>query len=82
MRDVLSERKQHVEITGQISTWTNVIAGVPQVSILGLLLFLVFINNLSEGLSTNAKLFADGASLFSVFVTTRLLQMILTRILK
>ena len=50
----------------QASTWTNVTAGVPQGSILGPLLFLIYINDLSEGLSTNAKLFVDDTSLFSV----------------
>ena len=37
-----------------------------QVFILGLLLFLIYINNLSEGLSSNAKILADDTSLFSV----------------
>ena len=66
LRDFLSERRQHVVLNGQASTWTNVTAGVPQGSILGPLLFLIDINDLSEGLSTNAKLFADDTSLFSV----------------
>ena len=39
---------------------------VHQVFILGLLLFLISIDDLTEGLSTNAKLFADDRSLFSV----------------
>ena len=39
---------------------------VHQVFILGLLLFLISIDNLTEGLITNAKLFADDTSLFSV----------------
>ena len=41
-------------------------AGVPQDSILVLLLFLIYVNDLSEGLSTNAKLFLDDTSLFFV----------------
>ena len=66
MRDFLSARIQRVVLNGQASTWTNTTAGVPQDSILAPLLFLIYINDLSEGLSTNAKLFADDTSLFSV----------------
>ena len=66
LRDFLSERRQRVVLNVQASTWTNITPGVPQGSILGSLLFLIYINDLSEGLSTNAKLFADDTSLFSV----------------
>ena len=58
--------KQRVLLNGQISDWPDVKAGVPQGSILGPLLFLIYINDLSEGLPSNAKLFADGTSLFFV----------------
>ena len=47
-------------------SWTNIWAGFPQGSILGALFFLIYINDLSDGLTSNPKLFADDASLFSV----------------
>ena len=64
--DFLSFRKQRVVLNGQVSQWTNIEAGVLQGSILGPLLFLIYINDLSDDLLTNAKLFAADTSLFSV----------------
>ena len=46
--------------------WRSVLAGVPQVSILGPLLFLVYINDLPNELKSNAKLFPDDTSLFTI----------------
>ena len=66
LSDFLRNRKQRVTLNGQSSSWTNVNAGVPQGSVLGPLPFLIYINDLPEGLSSNAKLFADETSLFSV----------------
>ena len=60
----LYQRKQRVVLNGQHSSWTNIEAGVPQGSILGPLFFLVYINDLSDGLTSNPKLFADDTSLF------------------
>ena len=62
MRDFLNERKQWVVLNGQFSPSKNVSAGVLQGSILGPLLFLIYINDLTEGLSSDAKLFADDTS--------------------
>ena len=62
----LSDRKQRVLLNGKTSEWRNVIASVPQGSILGPLLFLIYINDLSVKLSSKGKLFADETSLFSV----------------
>ena len=58
-------RKQRVT-NGQSSLWANVNAGVSQGSILGPLLLLIYINGFLDGLSSNAKLFADDISLFSI----------------
>ena len=66
LRDFLSCRKQRVVLNGQHSSWDNVTAGVPQGSILGPLLFLIYVNDLPNNLSSNCKLFADDTSLFSV----------------
>ena len=63
--DFLSNRKQRVVPNGQNSSWTNDHAGVLQGSILGPLLFLIYINDLSDNLTNNAKRFADD-TLFSV----------------
>ena len=52
LEDFLKERKQRVVLNGQLSTWKNINAGVPQGSILGPL-FLIYINDLTEGLTTN-----------------------------
>ena len=62
--DFLEERKQRVVLNDQHSKWSNVSAGVPQGSILGPLLFLVYINDLFNNLSSNPKLFANDTSLF------------------
>ena len=53
-------------LNGQNSLWINVHAGVPQGSFLGPLLFFIYINDLLDNLTSNAKLFADDTSLFSV----------------
>ena len=66
LAEFLKYRKQRVVLNGQNSTWVNVETGFPQCSILGPLLFLIYINDLSENLVTNPKLFADDISLFSV----------------
>ena len=61
----LNNRHQRVVLNGQYSKWAPILAGVPQGSILGPLLFLIYINNLPENLKSSAKLFADDTSLFS-----------------
>ena len=62
--DFLYQRKQRVVLNGQHSSWTNVEAGVPQGSIIGPLFFLIYINDLSDGLTSKPKSFADDTSLW------------------
>ena len=64
--DFLDARKKRVVLNGQYSSWASAKAGVPQGSILGPLFFLISINDLSDNLISNPKLFADDTSLFSV----------------
>ena len=66
LSDFLKDRKQRVILNGQVFSWTGVNAVVPLGSVLGPLLFLIYINDLTDGLSSNAKYFADDTSLFLV----------------
>ena len=58
LQDLLRNRKHRVGLNGQCSGWADVSAGVPQGSIVGPLLFLIYINNLSDGLKSECKLFS------------------------
>ena len=62
----LSQRKQRVVINGQSSDWGDIEAGVPQGSVLGPLLFLIYINDITKNLQSNCFLFADDSSLFQI----------------
>ena len=67
LSDLLSNRKQRVVFNGQTSSWAIITTGIPQGSILGPLFILIYINNLPDGFTSIAKLFADDTSLFSLF---------------
>ena len=57
--DFLTGRTQNVVIEGVTSESAPVVSGVPQGSVLGSLLFLLFINNLPDNLTSQTRLFAD-----------------------
>ena len=64
LKSFLGDRLQQVVLNGQCSSWSSVLAGLPQVSILGPFIFLIYINDLSGNLKSTVKLFADD-TLFS-----------------
>ena len=65
LENYLTDHQQRVVLNGQTSSWQNVYVGVSQGSILGPLLFLIYINDLPEGLTSMCKIFTDDTSLFS-----------------
>ena len=66
MISFLDSRKQLVLLNGQCLSWSFINAGVPQGSVLGPLLFMISINDLTENLQSNPKFFADDTSLFTI----------------
>lgn len=59
IEDWLSDRKQRVVINGKSSDWTNVSSGVPQGSVLGPILFIIYINDIDENIKCKISKFAD-----------------------
>ena len=64
-QNYLSNRYQRVVLNGKELDWRSLQAGVPQGSVLGPLLFLININDLTDNISSYTRLFADDSSLFT-----------------
>ena len=60
----LKHRAQRVVVGGEHSTWTDVVSGFPQGTVLGPLLFLTYINDLPDNLKSSVRLFADDCMLY------------------
>jgi hypothetical protein len=64
-RNFLTERTQRVKVGNQLSGMADVISGIPQGSILGPVLFTIFINDLPTNLNSTCKIFADDTKLYN-----------------
>ena len=60
----LTDRRQRVVVDGEVSNWKSVLSGVPQGSVLGPILFLIYINDLDDSITNNVLKFADDTKLF------------------
>ena len=70
IRDFLSGRKQRVVVNGKLSAWADILSGIPQGSVLGPILFVIYINDLPDVVRSTTKIFADDTKLFRAIQTT------------
>ena len=73
LKSFLNNRFRKVVLNDQCSNWSSVLAGVPQGSILGPLLFIIYINDHPDGIESSVKLFADDTLLFSTIYDPNML---------
>ena len=60
----LTDGRQRVVVDGEVSNWKSVFSGVPQGSVLTPLLFLIYINDLDNNITSNVLKFADDTKVF------------------
>ena len=64
IKSCLSNRKQRVSVNGALSDITGVTSGVPQGSVLGPVLFLLYINDIDGNITFSIRLFADDSIIY------------------
>ena len=63
IRNFVADRQQRVVLNNSSSQWVNVTSGVPQGSVLDPLLFILYVNNITDGLKSTVEMFADDSKL-------------------
>ena len=66
----LTNRTQKVVVEGETSSSLKVLSGIPQGTVLGPLMFLLYINDISAGINSSIRLFADDCVLYRVIKST------------
>ena len=66
----LTDRKQRVCVEGSLSNWEDVLSGIPQGSVLGPTLFVVFINDMPDVITSLSKMFEDDAKVIRQIETS------------
>ena len=71
----LSNRIQRVVVNGKFSEWNNVTSGIPQGSVLGPLLFTIFINDIPANIDSCIKIFADDTKIYNSVSNSNVLSL-------
>ena len=74
--EFLTGRVQRVVVDGQYSAWRNVVSGVPQGSVLGPLLFILYTHDMWFGLENMLVAYADDATLLAVVPSSDMRSMV------
>ena len=66
IKNFLIGRQQKVILNGSSSKWIEVTSGVPQGSVLGPLLFILYVNDITNGVQSTIEMFADDSKLYRI----------------
>ena len=64
IKSFLQHREMRVVVNGHCSCWTQVTSGVPQGSVIGPLLFLIYVNDLPDWFKSEMRMFADDTKIW------------------
>ena len=65
----LIDRRQRVIVDGEVSNWKSVLSGVPQGSVLGPILFLIYINDFDDDITSKVMKFAVDTNIFRTILS-------------